>query len=112
MHSGNMTHPEKSFLKDTKKFYEYFCTVHPKNSIDREPGIITGFAKSLSEKFPGYDFKVLYLISKVFTVIRLREINDLEFKRQLLARKKKQRDETNRPYSTRGKIQLGRLAQD
>ena len=109
MHTGRMTHPSKSFNKDTKKFYEYFCTIHPKGDINREPGIITGFANLLSTKFPDYDFKVLYLLSKVFTVIRLREVNNMVFKNRLLKRKAKKKGE-DRPYSTRGRIQLGRLS--
>ena len=109
MHAGRMTHPSRSFINDTKKFYEYFCTVHPKNDISREPGIITGFANLLLTNFPDYDYKVLYLVSKILTVIRLREVNNLVFKRRLLDRKAKKKGE-DRPYSTRGRIQLGRLS--
>ena len=112
MNSGGMTHPTESFLEDIKKFYECFCSHHPKDDIKREAGIITGFANHLLEKFPQYEFKVLYLVSKIFTVVRLREVNNLVFKRKLLARKKKAKDENSRPYSTRGKIQLGRLSKD
>ena len=109
MHAGRMTRPTKSFLDDTKKFYELFCTLHPKNDISREPGIITGFAKLLFTKFPDYEYKVLYLVSKILTVIRLREVNNLVFKRRLLARQAKNKGE-DRPYSTRGRIQIGRLS--
>ena len=109
MHAGRMTHPSKSFKDDTKKFYEFFCTIHPKNGISQEPGIITGFANLLFTKFPDYDFKVLYLVSKILTVIRLREVNNMVFKNRLLKRKAKKKGE-DRPYSTRGRIQLGRLS--
>ena len=109
MHTGRMTHPSKSFKDDTKKFYEFFCTIHPKNGISQEPGIITGFANLLFTKFPDYDFKVLYLVSKILTVIRLREVNNMVFKNRLLKRKAKKKGE-DRPYSTRGRIQLGRLS--
>ena len=57
MDQGGMTHPNKTFLKDMKRFYQIFCGVHPKNDLSREPGIITGFAKLLESKFPNYDFK-------------------------------------------------------
>ena len=109
MHAGRMTHPSKSFKDDTKKFYEFFCTIHPKNDISREPGIITGFANLLFTNFPDYDYKVLYLVSKILTVIRLREVNNMVFKNRLLKRKAKKKGE-DRPYSTRGRIQLGRLS--
>ena len=109
MHAGRMTHPSKSFKDDTKKFYEFFCTIHPKNDISREPGIITGFANLLFTNFPHYDYKVLYLVSKILTVIRLREVNNMVFKNRLLKRKAKKKGE-DRPYSTRGRIQLGRLS--
>ena len=93
MHAGGMTHPKTSFKHDTTKFYELFCANHPKNGIKKEAGIISGFAKLLHSEFPQYNYKVLYLVAKVFTVVRLREVNNLEFKRRLLARKKKNKDE-------------------
>ena len=42
LNEGAMTHPKNNFLKDVKKFYEFFCTIHEKDEISGEPGIITG----------------------------------------------------------------------
>ena len=53
-------------------------------------------------------FQVLYLVSKTFTIIRLREINNLVFKRKLLKKKKGKDDD--KAYSTRGRIQVARLS--
>ena len=92
-----------------KNSTSFFVLSTLKNDISREPGIITGFANLLFTNFPDYDFKVLYLVSKILTVIRLREVNNLVFKRRLLDRKAKKKGE-DRPYSTRGRIQLGRLS--
>ena len=59
----------------------------------------------MAEHFSQYNEKVLYLISKTFTVIRLREMNEWQTKKRLLARGKDDKS----PFTQRGRIHIDRL---
>ena len=103
-----MTYPNESFEKDVRTMYEKFCSLHPEGDILRETDIITRFAKSLQQIFSNYDFKVLKLVSRTFTVIRIREINDAIKKQRLLANRKNK--DGNTPFTYRGRNQIARLS--
>ena len=100
---GGMACPTEEFKSNTLRMYQLFCSFHPKDSLRKEKGIISGFAKVLKSYFPSYHDQTLFFVSETLTTIRLREMNYSIFKRKL-------KENQSHPYTTRGKNQIARLS--
>ena len=100
---GGLRYPSKIWKEDFTKMHSVFCRFHPPNDLIRmKPGVLTGFFKKLKSNFPGYCDKILMLVSRTFTFIRLRKVNQIA-----QAKKKRQK---NRVSTLRGKKKLAMLS--
>ena len=106
--SGNST-PNPNFRLDLAEIYTRFCQVHGENELSKVKGIITGFAEDMSQIYPHYDFKVLKMISRSFTTIRKRKMNEVIEVKKFQKNKDKPSDNPYPSLTYRGKKFLGRV---
>ena len=88
---GGITCPTKKFLKDVKIMQKMFKAFHPKNDLNRGPGLIQNFYNHLRQKFKVYEDKVLHLVARCFTRFRMKTINRQAYEAKLKRRKRSKR---------------------
>ena len=69
--------------------YDIFSAFHPPNALSKNPGIIQNCANEFKNHFPSYNEKILYNTAKMFTLKRLKKINE-KFNEKKKKKKKKQ----------------------
>ena len=69
--------------------YDIFSDFHPPNALSKNLGIIQNCANEFKRHFPSYDEKILYNTAKMFTLKRLKKINE-KFNEKKKKKKKKQ----------------------
>ena len=75
--NGGLCVPSKKLLELVFDLHDKFCQFHGHQSLRKEPCSITNFFKGCCTRYPEVDEKILFLISKTFTHIRLKYINRL-----------------------------------
>ena len=101
--------PNPDFREDLADIYKRFCQVHGENELSKENGIITGFAEDMAQLYSQYDFKVIKMISRSFTTIRKRKINELIELKKFQKNKEKPADNPYPSLTKRGKNFLARV---
>ena len=71
-----LLHPTTQFNEDVSKMYSIFCSIHPKNDISHEFGVVGNCVKEFKKHFPSHHDEVLHLTAQMFTFERLREVNE------------------------------------
>ena len=78
--------------------YSIFCSIHPPDQLSKEPGIIQKCADEFTKYF-SYDEKILFVVANMFTLKRLKKINEKfnqrKPKKSRKSKRKKKKDESD-----------------
>ncbi len=75
MNRGGLSYPTVQWLKEVHEAYNLFCEFHPEDSLKSCSGIVRQYSSHLHNMLPHRDLKIIQLLSRTFTRIRIRFIN-------------------------------------
>ena len=102
---GGLTYPKESFYDDFQSIMQDFNLHHPKNGL-RTTRVVSSFFELLKNKYSHYDPKVLHLISRLLTRMRIRTMN------QNYRTKRFKKCKTKGARTLRGRNKLSQLTAD